>query len=598
MAQDDFDVYDEPSEQDGRHEHGRPDDNTTSICLQPLPTMKSYQRDEDGLDSARLLDDGGESSRSNSTVDLDLDLDLDLDDDNKHPSRPTTPAPHATWRSYVWDTWDRPPAERRLLHKVDAVVLTFASIGYFLKTLDQTNVYNAFLSGMKEELHMDGNELVTSTSLWTAGYVLGQIPATLLITRVSPRWVIPSLEVGWGLATVCAATVQSPHALYLLRFFVGLFESGFYPSIHYLLGSIYTPPELGKRTMLFWLSGSVGKLFSGFLQAAAYERLHGVHGLSGWRWLFVVDGFITLPLALLGYVFFPHLPQSGDRTWWLSEAEQQLSVDRMQAIGRAGKQPWTREKVRRIVRSWHTYLLPLLYILWNNGGYQNAMGYWLKSFNADPPPVPGVSFTIGQINSLPLVCTGILIAMSLVWGWLSDALRGSVRRWPFIYIGAVIHVGFAIAFLRMPLYENIHARKVVYWFSDIGGGAGPLILIWINEICSADTEKRALIVAMANDLAYALQALAPNFVWRTTDFPAARRGYTWSITLQVLMVLVTVAIQVLLWRDRRRDEAAAAKQSRQRSTKAGKQTTRLASWQDAERQPLVYTAIPTSEADA
>lgn len=71
----------------------------------------------------------------------------------------------------------------------------------------------------------------------------------------------------------------------------------------------------------------------------------------------------------------------------------------MQAIGRAGKQPWTRDKVRRILRSWHTYLLPLLYILWNNGGYQNAMGYWLKSFNADPPPVPGVSFTISQINN-------------------------------------------------------------------------------------------------------------------------------------------------------------------------------------------------------
>ncbi|CAK7224498.1 hypothetical protein SBRCBS47491_005572 [Sporothrix bragantina] len=453
-------------------------------------------------------------------------------------------AKNETWRSYIWDTWDRPLAERRLLNKVDAVVLTFASIGYFLKTLDQTNVYNAFLSGMKEELQMDGNELVTSTSLWTVGYVLGQIPATLLITRVSPRWVIPSLEVGWGLATVCAATVQSPHALYVLRFTVGLFESGFYPGIHYLLGSLYTPAELGKRAMIFWLSGSVGRLFSGFLQASAYERLHGVHGLSGWRWLFVVD-------------------------------------DRMKAIGRAGKQPWTRAKLARILRSWHTYLLPLLYILWNNGSYQNAMGYWLKSFNADPPLVPGVSFTIRQINNLPLVCTGILIVMSFIWGWLSDALRGA--RWPFIYLGAVIHVGFAVAFLCMPLYDNIEHRKWVYWFSEIGGGAGPLILIWINEICSADTEKRALVVAVANDLAYVLQAIAPNFVWRTTDFPAATRGYRWSITLQVLMVFVTGAIQVLLWRDRRRE--VRSKRTR---------TTRRADW-PSERQPLVYTALPTSE---
>lgn len=233
------------------------------------PPVKDDATDDD-LETEPIL--AGESSRASSTDDG------DGDGAYKYRQRQKT---RTTWKSYLWDTWDRPPAERRLLHKVDAVVLTFASVGYFLKTLDQTNVYNAFLSGMKEELALDGNELVTSTSLWTVGYVLGQVPATILLTRVSPRWVIPSLEVGWGLATVCAASVQSAGQLYVLRFVVGLFESGFYPGIHYLLGSLYTPQELGKRAMIFWLSGSVGRLFSGFLQAAAYERLHGVRGLSG-----------------------------------------------------------------------------------------------------------------------------------------------------------------------------------------------------------------------------------------------------------------------------------------------------------------------------
>jgi ACS family pantothenate transporter-like MFS transporter len=81
-------------------------------------------------------------------------------------------------------------------------------------------------------------------------------------------------------------------------------------------------------------------------------------------------------------------------------------------------------------------------------------------------------------------------------------------------------------------------------------------LSWINEICSADTEKRALLVAMANDLAYVVQAVvsvygerrgrpeglrltlsfqAPNFVWKTTEFPAAHKGYTWVVTLQGLL---------------------------------------------------------------
>ncbi|KAL6365833.1 hypothetical protein LRP88_00411 [Fusarium phalaenopsidis] len=324
--------------------------------------------------------------------------------------------PVQTWKGYIWDTWELPPDQRRLLFKVDAFILTFASIGYFLKNIDQTNVNNAFLSGMGEDLEMYGNQLVT----------------------------------------------------------------------------------------------------------------------------------------IAGYFFFPNLPQDGKRTWWTTEDEHILSVKRMQAIGRAGKQPWTRAKVKKTLRSWHTYHLPLLYILWNNGNPQAAMGYWLKSFNAQPPPMPGKSFSVPEINSLPIPTTAIFILMALAWAWTSDGpLQG--KRWPFIYAGAALTLIFNLLFLSMPLYSDIDSRMVVYWLSHIGHGAGPLILSWINEICSADTEKRALLVAVANDLAYVVQAIMPNFMWKTTDFPAARKGYTYSSILQVLLLLETAIIQLLLWRDWRQE---------------------------------------------
>ncbi|KAJ5151310.1 uncharacterized protein N7482_010562 [Penicillium canariense] len=460
--------------------------------------------------------------------------------------------PIKTWKGYIWDTWELPTDQRWLLFKLDAFVLTFASIGYFLKNLDLNNVNNAYLSGMEEDLEMYGNQLVTSTSVFTVGYVIGQIPCNLLLTRLSPRWVIPSLEVGWGIAVMCMSSVKSYQALYALRFIVGIFESGFYPGIHYLLGSWYTPREIGKRAMIFWLAGSIGTLFSGFLQAAAYTNLDGVHGRAGWRWLFIIDGIITLPLALAGYLFFPNLPQGGKRTWWTTEEEHLLSVKRMEEIGRAGKEPWTMAKAKRIFSSWHTYLLPLLYVVWNNGFPQPGMGYWLKSFDKTPAPLPGTSYSIPQINNLPLLTTGIFIIVALVWGWLSDGpCRGA--RWPFVHAGAFMTIIFCALLLQMPLYSNIDGRMVVYWLSNIGLGAGPLILSWTNEICSADTEKRALIVAMSNDFAYVVQAVAPNFVWKTTDFPAARKGYLWSIVMQVLSIIVTAAIQIGLWWDKRQE---------------------------------------------
>lgn len=100
--------------------------------------------------------------------------------------------PKSSWKSYLWDTFDKSPEERRFLFKLDAALMTLASLGYFIKYLDQVsvdvlvagdttdldkvNINNAFVSGMKEDLNLMGNELNYMQTCWTVGYVLGEIP--------------------------------------------------------------------------------------------------------------------------------------------------------------------------------------------------------------------------------------------------------------------------------------------------------------------------------------------------------------------------------------------------------------------------------------
>lgn len=72
--------------------------------------------------------------------------------------------PKRSWKSYLWDTFDKSPEERKFLFKLDAALLTFASLGYFIKYLDQINVNNAFVSGMKEDLGLYGNQVSKRTS--------------------------------------------------------------------------------------------------------------------------------------------------------------------------------------------------------------------------------------------------------------------------------------------------------------------------------------------------------------------------------------------------------------------------------------------------
>jgi ACS family pantothenate transporter-like MFS transporter len=84
--------------------------------------------------------------------------------------------PDTTWRSYVWDTLDKSKAERRFLFKLDAVLLSLASFAFFIKYLDQVNINNAFVSGMREDLQLFGNELNYMQTAWTIGYIIGEIP--------------------------------------------------------------------------------------------------------------------------------------------------------------------------------------------------------------------------------------------------------------------------------------------------------------------------------------------------------------------------------------------------------------------------------------
>jgi MFS transporter, ACS family, pantothenate transporter len=112
---------------------------------------------------------GAEFARTTTSSDEDL-------------SSPVQANPKRKWQSYIWDTLDKSPEERRLLFKLDAAVLTFATLGYFIKYLDQININNAFVSGMKEDLGLYKNQLNYMQTCWTVGYVIGEVPC-----EYSPR---------------------------------------------------------------------------------------------------------------------------------------------------------------------------------------------------------------------------------------------------------------------------------------------------------------------------------------------------------------------------------------------------------------------------
>tara|TARA_R110002003_G_scaffold325_8_gene18826 strand:- start:5103 stop:5888 length:786 start_codon:yes stop_codon:yes gene_type:complete len=204
--------------------------------------------------------------------------------------------PKVPWWSYLWDYEPgRTHEERAFISKLDCYLITILSLGYFIKNLDQTNIANAFVSGMKEDLAMNKNEINLVDTAWTVGYVVGQIPSQIVLTRVRPSIWVPICELVWTMLTFCLAAAKTSNHVIAIRFFIGLAESIFYPAAHTILGSWYKPSELGKRACIFHASSAAASMFSGYLQAAVYKGLNGVHGFAGWQWLFVGDGDLGKP---------------------------------------------------------------------------------------------------------------------------------------------------------------------------------------------------------------------------------------------------------------------------------------------------------------
>jgi ACS family pantothenate transporter-like MFS transporter len=234
---------------------------------------------------------------------------------------------------------------------------------------------------MKEDLHMNANQLNFIDTAWTTGYVVGQLPSQLILTKVRPSIWIPSCELVWTIFTFCLAAATTSNQVIAIRFFVGLAESIFYPAAHFLIGSWYKPSELGKRACIFHASSAAAGMFSGYLQAAVYKGLNGVHGKAGWQWLFVMDGVISAPICLAGFFLIPDLPEN-TRAFYLSEEDADLARKRMDDIGRAPRKKLGWSILRRVFTRWHVYALTVLYITFINTGPSSSvqpLPLWLRA---------------------------------------------------------------------------------------------------------------------------------------------------------------------------------------------------------------------------
>ncbi|BCR87760.1 uncharacterized protein ACHE_40324S [Aspergillus chevalieri] len=450
---------------------------------------------------------------------------------------------------FNWYPSSYPSEERKLLFKLDVSILIFACLCFFVKYLDQTNITNAYVSGLKEDLELNGNQLNYFNVCYYTAYVVFQVPGLLLMSRPKlSRWLLPGLEVLWGICTFAQSRVQNVGQLYALRFLVGMFEAPVFAGTHFILGAWYSGPELFKRAGMWFVCNPLGSMVSGYLQAAAYTNLSGVSDMPGWRWLFIIDGVFTIPVALIGFIVFPGIPDS-PRPFYLTEKDIALAKEREKKanIRRPGKLGL--DVFRRSLKRWHIWVFILCYACMIISAYPTTyMSLWLKE----------AGYSVTQVNNLPTV----IYAIQIVASWLGSTLAAIYPAW-IIY--TIVSVCCLFSTLCMIIWNIPTALKFFAWYLfGVSGCASPILYSTVNTIVKDDSEERALILGSMMTFGYSFNIWVPLLLFPTAGpdgAPRWRKGWPVTFVFYFLLWAGFVASILIYRREKKRDAAIPSRES-------------------------------------
>ncbi|KAG7818398.1 hypothetical protein KL928_003399 [Ogataea angusta] len=445
---------------------------------------------------------------------------------------------------YRWFPEGTSAQEVKLLCKLDILIAFYSFVGYWIKYIDSSNLNNAYVSNMKEDLGMKGNDLINTQLIFNIGNILLELPWLYLLPRVPINYSLFICELGWAAFTLGTYRVNNVGSLQAVRFFVGAFEAAYFPCIHYTLASWYKPTEVGRRGALFYAGQFLGVLTSGLLQSAAFKNLDGHHGLAGWRWMFIIDGCISFAVAILALYSLPGTP-THCYSMFLTDDEIKLARKRMKENGTDPRQEissfFSKESWSRALKSPHVYILSIANMMGFNTNNTSAGTFtlWLKSLNID----------IGKINNWSTIppALGILYVFIICGG--AD-LTG--KRYLFImlsflmtFIGNVI-----LAIWDVSYGAKWFAFCFAYWSWSQSSVFNPLV----SDLFRRDNNVRAIAWMIIYIMGLQSSVWINRLIWPTVDSPRFEKGFTTCAVFSIGFILL-LAVDYFFYKKEEREHA-------------------------------------------
>lgn len=374
-------------------------------------------------------------------------------------------------------------------------IIPVALLMYTISYVDRTNIslgLDPTISTMMRDLVMDDRMKGEAAGIFFLGYVLLQIPGGYWATRWGARRVVSFFLVAWGACAVGCGLAHTFRQFEVMRFLLGVAESGVFPATLVLLANWF-PRSERARANAYW------NLCQPLAVAGSAPLTGWLLGVYGWKQMIILEGilpFIWLPIWWFGISDHP------SEAKWIS-AEEREHLERTLAQEHAELEPTARGSMWEVFSQPSTGLMVLIYFLHNCAAY-GCMTFFSTGLK-------GRGFTpleYGLLFALPYAVTAVIMVVN---SWHSD--RAGERRG---HVAAVYILSGTTLILSVALREQFwisyallclaipgpFAAMAPFWavpsetlprkfvgpviglvnaVGNVGGFAGPFIVGWLSD---------------------------------------------------------------------------------------------------------------------
>ncbi|KAL2822697.1 major facilitator superfamily domain-containing protein [Aspergillus cavernicola] len=451
--------------------------------------------------------------------------------------------PAARW------TWGE---ETRLVRKIDLRIMIFACVMFMALELDRANLGQALTDNFLDDLGLNTNDYNLGNTVFKLSFLCAELPSQLVSKWMGPdRW-IPMQITLWSGVAMAQYALSGRSSFLACRALLGILQGGFIPDIILYLSYFYKHTEMTIRLGYFWTAMSLADIAASFL-AFGLLHLRGVQGQSGWRWLFLLEGLLTLVIGLSAFILMPPGPcQTANwargKKGWFTEREEVIMVNRVIRDDPSKGSMHNREPItpKLLWKSLCDYDLWPIYIIGLT--FQTPMTTPQQYLTLT---LRGLGFDTFTTNLLTIPKEILHITTMVLLAYTAETVNeltfvsmlGQIWTLPFLvylYVVDIDTVNKWVVWVVMTLllaYPNAH----------------PIQVGW-NSRNSNTVRSRTVSAAMYNMCVQSSGIIASN-IYREDDSPRYRRGN------RTLVALVTANLGIYsltklyyLWQNRRREQ--------------------------------------------